>query len=235
VDDAPKCSPSIAGAPGANDQVMVVMNFSNKAITNYSVGGFRQWRWYVNLNSDWTTYGSTSENKGSGLVTVSAATVRSRSVATACRYFRVRRCRNWTPTATGCLTVGTGAFRQSHHRRRTADHDAMARTNLQEQAATLTHDTTRFLNFAGPDRMQNGTSHRSVRENLRTSCCRLVSVGGLFLPIVRAIAVGVRRGDGDDGTAEMRLLQPLSNPSPSASSCGSALTRKYLPRCSDRA
>jgi 1,4-alpha-glucan branching enzyme len=57
---------------GANDQVMVVMNFSNTAITNYAIGGFpADGTWYVNLNSDWTTYGSDFENKGSGLVQVS--------------------------------------------------------------------------------------------------------------------------------------------------------------------
>ena len=57
---------------GPNDQVMVVMNFSNQALTNYAVGGFpASGTWYVNLNSDWTTYGSDFENKGSGLVQVS--------------------------------------------------------------------------------------------------------------------------------------------------------------------
>jgi 1,4-alpha-glucan branching enzyme len=57
---------------GPNDQVMVVMNFSNKALTNYALAGFpAEGTWYVNLNSDWTTYGSDFENKGSGLVQVS--------------------------------------------------------------------------------------------------------------------------------------------------------------------
>ena len=57
---------------GPNDQVMVVMNLSNKAITNYAVGGFpANGTWYVSLNSDWTTYGADFENKGSGLVQVS--------------------------------------------------------------------------------------------------------------------------------------------------------------------
>ncbi len=57
---------------GPNDQVMVVMNFSNKALTNYAVGGFpANGAWYVNLNSDWTICGSDFENKGAGLVQVS--------------------------------------------------------------------------------------------------------------------------------------------------------------------
>jgi len=57
---------------GPNDQVMVVMNFSNQALTNYAVGGFpANGTWYVNLNSDWPVYGSDFENKGAGLVQVS--------------------------------------------------------------------------------------------------------------------------------------------------------------------
>jgi len=57
---------------GPNDQVMVVMNFSNQALTNYTIGGFpASGTWYVNLNSDWTAYGSDFENKGSGQVAVS--------------------------------------------------------------------------------------------------------------------------------------------------------------------
>jgi len=54
---------------GANDQVMVVLNFSNQILTNYTVGGFpASGPWYVNLNSDWTTYGSDFQNKGGGMV-----------------------------------------------------------------------------------------------------------------------------------------------------------------------
>lgn len=60
---------------GANDQVMVVMNFSNKTLTNYSVGGFPvSGAWHVNLNSDWTSYGADFSNKGSSLVQVTAGT-----------------------------------------------------------------------------------------------------------------------------------------------------------------
>ena len=56
---------------GPNDQVMVVINCSNKTLTNYSVGGFPvNGTWYVNLNSDWPAYGADFENKGSGLVQV---------------------------------------------------------------------------------------------------------------------------------------------------------------------
>lgn len=58
-----------------NDQVMVVINCSNKPLTNYSVGGFpANGNWFVNLNSDWLAYGSDFENKGAGFVPVSGGT-----------------------------------------------------------------------------------------------------------------------------------------------------------------
>ncbi|WP_150107597.1 alpha-amylase family glycosyl hydrolase [Pedosphaera parvula] len=58
---------------GPNDQVMIVMNFSNKVLTNYSITGFpANGTWYVNLNSDWTLYGNDFGNMGSSLIQVSA-------------------------------------------------------------------------------------------------------------------------------------------------------------------
>ena len=58
---------------GANDQVMVVMNFTANNIPNY---GINTWpadgNWYVNLNSDWKTYGNDFGNYGSSVVNVSA-------------------------------------------------------------------------------------------------------------------------------------------------------------------
>jgi 1,4-alpha-glucan branching enzyme len=62
---------------GADDQVMVVLNFSNQALSNYNIGGFpANGTWYVNLNSDWPTYSADFENKGSGLVQVSGGSAR---------------------------------------------------------------------------------------------------------------------------------------------------------------
>lgn len=59
---------------GADDQVMVVMNFTGTAIPSYWIhtwpaGG----RWYANLNSDWTRYGSDFGNYGSSVVNVTGS------------------------------------------------------------------------------------------------------------------------------------------------------------------
>ena len=57
---------------GANDQVMVVMNFTSNAIPSYIIGGWpADGTWYVNFNSDWTTYGADFGNYGSSVVNVS--------------------------------------------------------------------------------------------------------------------------------------------------------------------
>jgi 1,4-alpha-glucan branching enzyme len=56
---------------GADDQVMVIMNFTSTAIPSYWI---HTWpgsgRWYANLNSDWTRYGSDFGNYGSSVVNV---------------------------------------------------------------------------------------------------------------------------------------------------------------------
>ena len=58
---------------GPDDQVMVVLNCSNTSMTNYSIGGFpANGTWYVNLNSDWKTYGPDFDNSGSALVQVTS-------------------------------------------------------------------------------------------------------------------------------------------------------------------
>jgi len=60
---------------GANDQVMVIMNFTSTSIPNYAISGWPvDGTWFVNLNSDWTTYGSDFGNYGSSLVNVSGGT-----------------------------------------------------------------------------------------------------------------------------------------------------------------
>ena len=77
VDDSAKVLAFHRWGAGANDQVMVVMNFSNQAITNYLIGGFpANGTWYVNLNSDLTTYGSDFGNIGSSLIQVSGSSGR---------------------------------------------------------------------------------------------------------------------------------------------------------------
>jgi 1,4-alpha-glucan branching enzyme len=57
---------------GPNDQVMVVLNCANTTWSHYVVNGFPEnGTWYVNLNSDWTRYGSDFGNRGSSMVAVS--------------------------------------------------------------------------------------------------------------------------------------------------------------------
>lgn len=57
---------------GPDDQVMVVLNFSNNEIGNYQMNTFpANGPWYVNLNSDWTSYGADFGNQGSSMVQVS--------------------------------------------------------------------------------------------------------------------------------------------------------------------
>lgn len=56
----------------ANDQVMVIMNFTSNAIPEYIINTWpANGPWYVNLNSDWPQYGSDFGNYGSSVVNVS--------------------------------------------------------------------------------------------------------------------------------------------------------------------
>lgn len=55
----------------ANDQVMVVMNFTSNAIPEYIINTWpASGNWYVNLNSDWLKYGNDFSNYGSSVVNV---------------------------------------------------------------------------------------------------------------------------------------------------------------------
>jgi 1,4-alpha-glucan branching enzyme len=58
---------------GADDEVMVVMNFTANNIPAYAIHSWPvDGNWYVNLNSDSTQYGSDFGNQGSSVVTVSS-------------------------------------------------------------------------------------------------------------------------------------------------------------------
>lgn len=75
VDDTAKVLSFHRWGAGPNDQVMVVLNCSNTAITNYAMSGFpANGNWYVNLNSDWTKYGADFANRGSSMMSVSGGT-----------------------------------------------------------------------------------------------------------------------------------------------------------------
>jgi 1,4-alpha-glucan branching enzyme len=56
---------------GANDQVMVIMNWSGNTWSNYNLSFPANGTWYVNLNSDWTTYSADFGNVGRSVVPVS--------------------------------------------------------------------------------------------------------------------------------------------------------------------
>jgi len=59
---------------GGDDQVMVIMNFTTTAIPSYWIHTWpASGKWYVNLNSDWTRYGSDFGNYGSTMVDVSGS------------------------------------------------------------------------------------------------------------------------------------------------------------------
>ena len=49
---------------GAGDDVVVVVNFSNRAYDAYSIGFPSQGTWWVRFNSDWQGYDSTFGNFG---------------------------------------------------------------------------------------------------------------------------------------------------------------------------
>jgi 1,4-alpha-glucan branching enzyme len=55
-----------------NDQVMVILNFANTTVSNYSINDWpADGTWYVNLNSDSTFYSSDFGNVGSSSINVS--------------------------------------------------------------------------------------------------------------------------------------------------------------------
>lgn len=55
----------------ADDQVMVIMNFTANNIPHYVFSGWpADGNWFVNLNSDWPTYGTDFGNQGSSIVQV---------------------------------------------------------------------------------------------------------------------------------------------------------------------
>lgn len=59
---------------GPDDQVMVVMNFTANSIPSYWIHTWpASGNWYVNLNSDWTKYGSDFGNYGSSVVNVTGS------------------------------------------------------------------------------------------------------------------------------------------------------------------
>jgi len=59
---------------GANDQVMVILNFTANSIPSYVINTWpASGNWFVNLNSDWTRYGSDFGSYGSAVVNVAGS------------------------------------------------------------------------------------------------------------------------------------------------------------------
>jgi len=137
---------------GPNDQVMVVINCSNKALTNYAVSGFpANGTWYVNLNSDWPVYGADFENQGSGLVQVSGGN----GSITLGRYSVQLLSRQALPNLDADGDGLLNGWEQAHFGDPTsadpaADPDGDGANNLQEQAAgTDPNDPGSVLKFLG--------------------------------------------------------------------------------------
>ena len=132
-----------------NDQVMVVMNCSNKALTNYPVGFPVNGTWYVNLNSDWPVYGADFENKGAGLVSVAGGT----GQITLGRYSVQILSRQALPSLDADGDGLLNGWEQAHFGDpisavAAADPDGDGANNLQEQAAgTDPNDPNSVLKF----------------------------------------------------------------------------------------
>lgn len=162
---------------GPNDQVMVVMNFSNNALTNYAVSGFpADGTWYVNLNSDWPAYGADFENKGAGLVPVSGGN----GLVTLGRYSVQILSRQALPQLDADGDGLLNGWEQAHFGDptsavATADDDLDGMNNLQEQAAgTDPKSASSVLKFTG---IQTGTKQialtwkggQSARQVVKTA------------------------------------------------------------------
>ena len=59
---------------GADDKVMIIMNFTSMAIPSYAIHTWpASGNWYVNLSSDWTRYGGDFGDYGSSVVNVTGS------------------------------------------------------------------------------------------------------------------------------------------------------------------
>jgi hypothetical protein len=131
---------------------MVVINCSNKTLTNYMVTGFpANGTWYVNLNTDWPIYGSDFENKGAGLVQVSSGN----AAVTLGRYSVQILTRTALPNLDADGDGLLNGWEQANFGSPTAavatdDPDGDGLNNLQEQAAgTDPNDPNSVLKFIG--------------------------------------------------------------------------------------
>jgi 1,4-alpha-glucan branching enzyme len=162
---------------GANDQVMVVMNFSNQALTNYVINTFpANGPWYVNLNSDWPVYGADFENKGAGWVQVSngsgAITLGRYSVQILSRQAHPQLDADGDGLRNGWEQLHFGSPTGADA---TADADGDGANNLQEQAAdtnpNLASSVLKFtdIQVAGSNLTLQWHGGQSVRQVIQQS------------------------------------------------------------------
>ena len=152
VDDTAKVLAYHRWGASANDQVMVIINCSNKALTNYSVGGFpANGNWYVNLNSDWPIYGSDFENKGAGFVPVSGGQANVTLGRYSVQILSRQAVPNLDSDGNGLLNGWEQAnFGSPVGADPAADPDGDGMNNLQEQAAgTDPNNADSVLKFTG--------------------------------------------------------------------------------------
>ena len=76
VDNTAKVPAFHRWGAGANDQVMVVMNFPTRRSRTTTSVVFRQRKLVCKPQPDWPVYGADFENKGGGMVTVSGSSAR---------------------------------------------------------------------------------------------------------------------------------------------------------------
>lgn len=176
---------------GPDDQVMVVLNFSNNEIGSYQLNFPADGTWYVNLNSDWTTYSPDFGNKGSSLVQVSGGNgqigvgpygvlVLSRRALPRLDSDGDGLLNGWEELHFGNPISGIA----------TADDDLDGTNNLQEQAAdTNPHSADSVLKFTAIQ-VENGDVLLSWKggESVRQIIKRAVQVDGIWTAIYTNLA-----------------------------------------------
>ncbi len=187
---------------GADDQVMAVMNFTANLIPSYVVSGWPgDGNWFVNLNSDWITYGADFGNPGSAVVNVSGG---SGQVAVGPYSVWVLSCQ----ALPGLNSDGDGllnGWEQQYFGNplsgiATADDDLDGAINLQEQAAgtnpNLARSALRFTHISATNgavtlRWTGGESARQVvqQANAATGTWTAILTNGPPTSITNSLTI----------------------------------------------
>lgn len=172
---------------GANDQVMVVMNFTSNTIPEYIINTWpANGTWYVNLNSDWTRYGSDFSNYGSSVVNVSGSSGAIAIGPYSTLVLSRQALPNLDSDGDGLLNGWEQAFFGSPLAGiATADGDNDGANNLQEQAANtnpnLDASVLKFINMqhTGANVALQWTGGQTVRQIVQQAA----SLSGPWTPI----------------------------------------------------